>query len=131
MHVLQYTTIGEMFWLYRFKHGTGKLATGRTRGEQVTTRSTHETKLTGTFACGRKPTPQQITVRMMTVAAKEGLSLNTAAMTSLVTGANGDLRLVLGQLQMLRLRAKALTYDDVRGKMAATKVQSQATGYGV
>lgn len=63
---------------------------------------------------------------MMVVAAAEGLSLNNAAMTSLVGGANGDLRLVLGQLQMLRLRAKALTYDDVRGKMAATKVRRVA-----
>ena len=60
---------------------------------------------------------------MMVIAAKEGLSLNSAAMTSLVAGANGDLRLVLGQLQMLRLRAKVLTYDDVRGKMGATKVR--------
>ena len=59
---------------------------------------------------------------MMAIAAKEGLSLNTAAMTALVSGANGDLRLVLGQLQMLRLRAVSLSYDQAKGQNAANKV---------
>ncbi len=70
----------------------------------------------------RKPTSQQITQRMLAIAAAEGLSLNNAAMTALVASANGDLRLVLGQLQMLRLRAVSLTYDEVKGRDAANKV---------
>lgn len=65
---------------------------------------------------------------MLAIATKEGLSLNTAAMTALVAGANGDLRLVLGQLQMLRLRAVALSYDDVKNKMAANKVRARTAG---
>ena len=73
---------------------------------------------------GRKPTSQQITQRMLAIAAAEGLSLNNAAMTALVASANGDLRLVLGQLQMLRLRAVSLTYDEVKGRDAANKVRS-------
>lgn len=70
----------------------------------------------------RKPTSQQITQRMLAISAAEGLSLNNAAMTALVASANGDLRLVLGQLQMLRLRAVSLTYDEVKGRDAANKV---------
>ncbi len=30
-----------------------------------------------------------------------------------MTGAGGDLRLILGQLQMVRLRARSLSYDEV------------------
>ena len=33
---------------------------------------------------------------------------------ALAEGANCDIRLVLGQLQMVRLRAQALSYDDVK-----------------
>ncbi|GIL93301.1 hypothetical protein Vretimale_15681 [Volvox reticuliferus] len=69
----------------------------------------------------RKPTAQQISKRMSEVCQKEGLQVNQATMEALVTGAGGDLRLILGQLQMVRLRAQALTYDEVRGKMGASK----------
>ena len=37
-----------------------------------------------------------------------------ATMDALVTGAGGDLRLILGQLQMVRLRSRVLHYDEVR-----------------
>lgn len=37
-------------------------------------------------------------------------------MTALVEGASGDLRLLLGQLQMVRLSRTTLSYDDVKGK---------------
>lgn len=67
------------------------------------------------IAWRRKPTAQQISKRMLDVARQEGLSVNEATMQALVEGANGDLRLILGQLQMVRLRAASLTYDDVRG----------------
>ncbi|GLC37764.1 hypothetical protein PLESTB_001474400 [Pleodorina starrii] len=69
----------------------------------------------------RKPTAQQISKRMAEICQKEGLQVNQATMEALVTGAGGDLRLILGQLQMVRLRARALTYDEVRGKMGASK----------
>ena len=63
----------------------------------------------------RKPTVQQISKRMMDIARAEGLSMNQATMDALVQSANGgDIRLLLGQLQMIRLRATALSYDEVR-----------------
>lgn len=31
------------------------------------------------------------------------------------SASGGDIRLILGQLQMIRLRAKSLTYDQARG----------------
>mmetsp|Transcript_687 Transcript_687/g.1994 ORF Transcript_687/g.1994 Transcript_687/m.1994 type:complete len:1093 (+) Transcript_687:367-3645(+) len=62
----------------------------------------------------RKPTAQQIGARMMAIAKQEGLQLTDATMRSLVEGANGDLRLILGQLQMIRLRTTALSYDDAK-----------------
>ncbi|EFJ40860.1 DNA replication factor C complex subunit 1 [Volvox carteri f. nagariensis] len=69
----------------------------------------------------RKPTVQQISKRMSEICQKEGLQINQATMDALVSGAGGDLRLILGQLQMVRLRARALTYDEVRGKMGTSK----------
>ncbi|GFR43759.1 hypothetical protein Agub_g4871 [Astrephomene gubernaculifera] len=69
----------------------------------------------------RKPTVQQISKRMSDICQKEGLQVNQATMDALVTGAGGDLRLILGQLQMVRLRTRALTYDEVKGKMGASK----------
>ena len=38
----------------------------------------------------------------------------TSACTALQSANGGDIRLILGQLQMIRLRARALTYDQVR-----------------
>jgi replication factor C subunit 1 len=71
----------------------------------------------------RKPTVQQISKRLQTIAAAEGLEMNTATMEALVQSANGgDIRLILGQMQMLRLRAKSLTYDQVKtGGMGTAK----------
>lgn len=48
----------------------------------------------------RRPTQQQVAKRMMGICGAEGLSLNEATMHALVEGANGDLRLILGQLQV-------------------------------
>lgn len=71
----------------------------------------------------RKPTVQQISKRLQTIAAAEGLEMNAATMEALVQSANGgDIRLILGQMQMLRLRAKSLTYDQVKtGGMGTAK----------
>jgi len=69
----------------------------------------------------RKPTVQQISKRMLEICAKEGLTVNQATMDALVQSANGgDIRLILGQLQMIRLRATSLKYDDVRSGGAGT-----------
>ena len=39
-----------------------------------------------------------------------------ATMNALVEGAGGDLRLILGQLQMVRRSKTTLSFDDVKGK---------------
>lgn len=62
----------------------------------------------------RKPTRQQIAKRMAQICRAEGLQTNETTLEALAEGANADIRLVLGQLQMVRLRAKALSYDDVK-----------------
>lgn len=63
----------------------------------------------------RKPTVQQISKRMMEIASAEGLTMNAATMEALVQSSyGGDIRLILGQLQMLRLRARSLSYDQVK-----------------
>lgn len=71
----------------------------------------------------RKPTAQQISKRMLDIAAKEGLKMNQATMEALVHSANsGDIRMVLGNLQMIRLSTTELTYDQARaGGAAAAK----------
>ena len=72
----------------------------------------------------RRPTVQQISKRMLEIAGKEGLAVNQATMDALVQSASGgDIRLILGQLQMVRLRARALSYDQVKGgaNMATAK----------
>lgn len=69
----------------------------------------------------KKPMVQQIAKRMMEIAAKEGLAINQSTMEALVQSANGgDIRLILGQLQMVRLRARSLTYDQVKSGGAGT-----------
>jgi hypothetical protein len=40
---------------------------------------------------------------------------------ALVESSNGDIRLILGSLQMVRLRSAALTYEDVRGRLGSSK----------
>lgn len=70
----------------------------------------------------RKPTAQQISKRMLLIAEREGLAVNQATMEALVQSAGGgDIRLILGQLQMLRLRAKSISYDQVKSGMGTNK----------
>ena len=64
-------------------------------------------------AC-RKPTKQQISKRMMGICQQEGLAVNEVTLEALTEASNSDIRLVLGQLQMIRLRNTRLTYDDVK-----------------
>ena len=43
-----------------------------------------------------------------------GVQVTDSTLMALAEGANCDIRLVLGQLQMVRLRARALSYDEVK-----------------
>lgn len=71
----------------------------------------------------RKPMVAQISKRMLEICRAEGLSMNQATMDALVQSANGgDIRLIVGQLQMIRRRSRALSYDQVKsGGMATAK----------
>lgn len=64
-----------------------------------------------------RPTVQQISKRVQEICRAEGLAVNDATLAALIQSANGgDLRLVIGQLQLIRRRTRMLSYDDVRGK---------------
>ena len=60
---------------------------------------------------------------MMGICAAEGLAVNETALEAVCEGANADIRLVLGQLQMIRLRARSLSYDDAKVRMHAGVVE--------
>lgn len=51
---------------------------------------------------------------MMQICQKEGLQVNESTLEALSEGANADIRLILGQLQMIRLSSRKLSYDDVK-----------------
>ena len=70
--------------------------------------------LTRAVCAHRKPTKQQISKRMMGICHQEGLAVNEVTLEALTEASNSDIRLVLGQLQMIRLRNTRLTYDDVK-----------------
>ena len=64
----------------------------------------------------------QISKRMMDICRAEGLTVNQATMDALVqTAYGGDIRLILGQLQMIRLRTRALSYDQASGTACAAR----------
>ena len=46
--------------------------------------------------------------------ARGAAQVNETTLAALAEGCNGDIRLILGQLQMIRLRARSLAYDDVK-----------------
>jgi len=64
-------------------------------------------------AC-RKPTSAQMAKRLLGICQAEGLQVNEATLSCLVEGTNGDIRAILGQLQMIRLRRSVLAYDDAK-----------------
>ncbi|CAK0781580.1 hypothetical protein CVIRNUC_005412 [Coccomyxa viridis] len=69
----------------------------------------------------RRPTSQQMAKRLLGICQAEGLQVNEATLACLVEGSNGDIRAILGQLQMIRLRRSVLAYDDAKGKMSLSK----------
>ncbi|KAL6746133.1 hypothetical protein V8C86DRAFT_3150089 [Haematococcus lacustris] len=68
-----------------------------------------------------RPTEEQVARRLQGIAGSEGLKVNEATLKQMARAAGSDLRLVLGQLQMVRLRAAALTYDEVKGQLSNSK----------
>ncbi|KAF5831114.1 DNA polymerase III, clamp loader complex, gamma/delta/delta subunit, partial [Dunaliella salina] len=68
-----------------------------------------------------KPTEDQMARRCLGICSQEGLSVNESTLKELCRTCNGDVRLVLGQLQMLRLKARSLTYDQVKGRAGTSK----------
>ncbi len=56
---------------------------------------------------------------MMSVCHQEGLAVNEVTLEALVEASNSDIRLVLGQLQMIRLRNTRLSYDDVKVRLGS------------
>ena len=70
----------------------------------------------------RKPTVIQIRKRLSQVCEAEGLRMNDATMEALIQSANGgDIRLLLGQLQMIRRRATHLSFDEVQKNAVGSK----------
>ena len=52
--------------------------------------------------------------RLLLICQAEGLQVNETTLACLVEGTNGDIRAILGQLQMIRLRRTVLAYDDAK-----------------
>ena len=52
--------------------------------------------------------------RLLLICQAEGLQVNETTLACLVEGTNGDIRAILGQLQMIRLRRSVLAYDDAK-----------------
>ena len=55
-----------------------------------------------------------MTKRLLGICLAEGLQVNEATLACLVEGTNGDIRAILGPLQMIRLRRSVLAYDDAK-----------------
>ena len=63
-----------------------------------------------------KPTAAMISKRLRMICQAEGLQMNDATMNAVIQNANGgDIRLILGTLQMIRRRTDHLSYDDAKG----------------
>lgn len=62
----------------------------------------------------RRPTKDQVAKRLVEVCQHEGLTTNQAALMALAEMTNGDIRMALGHLQMVRLRSNRLTFDDLK-----------------
>jgi hypothetical protein len=62
----------------------------------------------------RKPQGAQASKRLAQVCSAEGLQCNDNTLQALAESCNGDIRLMLGQLQMIRLRKRTLTYDEAK-----------------
>lgn len=63
-----------------------------------------------------KPTAAMISKRLRMICQAEGLHMNEQTMNAVIQNANGgDIRLILGTLQMIRRRTDRLNYEDASG----------------
>jgi len=69
----------------------------------------------------RRPTKTEVAKRLQYVAQKEGLQVSQTTLETLAEASNGDIRLMLGQLQQVRLSKAAMTYDDAKAQKSAGK----------
>lgn len=69
----------------------------------------------------RKPDTAALAKRLAAVCAAEGLQAGDAALRAIAEGANCDVRAVLGQLQLVRLKKRTLSYDDAVGRFGTSK----------
>ena len=69
----------------------------------------------------RRPTKTEVAKRLQFVAQKEGLQVSQTTLETLAEASNGDIRLMLGQLQQVRLSKAAMTYDDAKAQKSAGK----------
>ena len=56
----------------------------------------------------------QISKRLLQICRQEGLQVNESTLNALAESCNGDIRLMLGHLQMIRLRKRTLSYDEAK-----------------
>ena len=56
----------------------------------------------------------QISKRLLQICRQEGLQVNESTLNALAESCNGDIRLMLGHLQMIRLRKRSLSYDEAK-----------------
>ena len=68
-----------------------------------------------------KPRADTIAKRMLAIARAEGLDIQPVTMETLAASTNGDIRMILGQLQQIRLSRTAFTYDDAKAAGKAGK----------
>lgn len=67
-----------------------------------------------THAAGGRPRPAPCARRRARAA-----QVNESALQALAEGSNGDIRLILGQLQLIRLRSRTLSYDQAKARAPA------------
>jgi replication factor C subunit 1 len=69
----------------------------------------------------RRPMVSQISKRMLDICRAEGLAADKDTMDAFIQSAHGDIRLILGELQMIRLRSSVLPQGAITTKDLAIK----------
>ena len=67
-----------------------------------------------------------VKTRLQGVARAEGLVMNDVTMESLSESCSGDIRLILNQMQMMRLSRSSVSFDDVSKQTARQRVSASA-----
>jgi len=69
----------------------------------------------------KKPAATAVAKRLAAVCAAQGLQASDATLQALAEGANCDLRSLIGQLQLVRLKKRSLSFDDATGRFGTHK----------